>query len=135
MRRSQSSASASNSMTIVQGAYYLVTGLWPIVHLRSFAAVAGPKPDPFQTRVTGALFAAAGAALVVGSRTEHDRNPVALLSSATACAALSVTLAHARSLRWTLRLETIPEFAFMAVNAPQALRSMRRSFNREFSHH
>ena len=29
----------------VQGSYYLVTGLWPLVHLASFEAITGPKVD------------------------------------------------------------------------------------------
>ena len=30
---------------IPQGAFYAVSGLWSIVHLRSFEAVTGPKRD------------------------------------------------------------------------------------------
>ncbi|HZF99815.1 MAG TPA: hypothetical protein VEY71_02385 [Chitinophagales bacterium] len=28
----------------VQGVYTLATGVWPIVHMRSFEAVTGPRP-------------------------------------------------------------------------------------------
>jgi hypothetical protein len=29
----------------LQGAYFLVTGVWPLVHMPSFLAVTGPKTD------------------------------------------------------------------------------------------
>jgi hypothetical protein len=32
-----------------QGAYYLVTGVWPIVHIRSFKLVTGEKTDNLPT--------------------------------------------------------------------------------------
>jgi hypothetical protein len=32
-------------VALVQGVYFLLTGVWPIVHLPSFLAVTGPKTD------------------------------------------------------------------------------------------
>jgi hypothetical protein len=33
----------------VQGAYFLLTGVWPLVSIRSFQMVTGPKTDHFPT--------------------------------------------------------------------------------------
>src|SRR4051794_2064938 len=44
-------------------AYYFATGLWPIVHLRSFVALTGPKRDTWLVQTFGALVAATGVAL------------------------------------------------------------------------
>ena len=52
---------------LVQGSYYLLTGLWPVVHLRSFEAVTGPKVDKWLVKTFGALTGAVGAALLFGS--------------------------------------------------------------------
>jgi hypothetical protein len=53
-----------------QGLYYVVTGLWPFFHLRSFLAVTGPKRDIWLVRTVGALAAAIGIPLLRGeSRT------------------------------------------------------------------
>jgi hypothetical protein len=43
--------------------YYLVTGIWPIVHLRSFYAVTGRKREGWLVQTFGALIAGTGAAL------------------------------------------------------------------------
>lgn len=81
----------------VQGWYYLLGGIWPLVNLRSFAAVAGPKPDPFQTEVAAVLFTAAGSALLASSRQPH-RSTV-LLSRLCALGSLYAEFRHRREIR------------------------------------
>ncbi len=34
-----------NTISILQGVYWSITGLWPIIHLKSFLWVTGPKKD------------------------------------------------------------------------------------------
>jgi hypothetical protein len=56
----------------VQGLYFLITGVWPIVHIDSFLAVTGPKTDHLNTELgdhwlvitVGALIAAIAASLL-----------------------------------------------------------------------
>jgi hypothetical protein len=62
-----------------QGLFYVVTGLWPVIHLRSFEAVAGRKRDRWLVQTTGALIAAIGVSLLVAAR---DRNRAALAEPA-----------------------------------------------------
>jgi hypothetical protein len=58
---------------LVQGAYFLVSGAWPIVHLRSFEAVTGPKREPWLVRTAGGLIAVIGASLIAGARERPSR--------------------------------------------------------------
>ena len=44
-------------------AYLVATGVWPLVHRRSFEAVTGPKRDFWLVRTVGGLAAATGATL------------------------------------------------------------------------
>src|SRR5436190_16873338 len=37
----------------IQGAYFLITGIWPLVHIESFIAVTGPKTDHLITAQEG----------------------------------------------------------------------------------
>jgi hypothetical protein len=46
-----------------QASYYVVTGLWPIIHLRSFEVVTGPKEDDWLVHTVGLLAAAIGGSL------------------------------------------------------------------------
>lgn len=47
-----------------QGAYYVATGLWPILHLNSFMAVTGPKHEGWLVKTVGGIAAAIGTALL-----------------------------------------------------------------------
>jgi hypothetical protein len=59
-----------------QAAYYLMTGLWPLFHRRSFEAVTGPKTDYWLVRTVGVLVAAIGG----GRRSPCDMVPRATSS-------------------------------------------------------
>jgi hypothetical protein len=47
-----------------QGLYYLLTGMWPMVHLGSFLIVTGPKDDLWLVRTAGLLIAVIGGTLL-----------------------------------------------------------------------
>ena len=51
------------ALAIGQGVFYVVTGLWPVVSLRTFEAVTGPKVDGWLVKTTGVLITAIGAGL------------------------------------------------------------------------
>jgi hypothetical protein len=46
----------------LQGAFNLVGGIWPLVHIRSFEAVLGPKVDRWLVYTVAGLMVAIGAA-------------------------------------------------------------------------
>ena len=56
-----------------QGIFYVASGLWPVVHLRSFEAVTGKKHDGWLAQTVGGLIAAVGASLVVGAFERRGR--------------------------------------------------------------
>jgi hypothetical protein len=51
----------------IHGAFYVLTGLWPILHIRSFEVVTGPKRERWLVKTLGALIAAVGASLLRAS--------------------------------------------------------------------
>ena len=52
-------------VALVQGIYFFVFGVWPIVHMDSFLKVTGPKTDLWLVKTVGLLLSAIGVALVV----------------------------------------------------------------------
>lgn len=54
-------------LAIVQGLYFLATGLWPIFHITSFMAVTGPKTDLWLVRTVGVLVTAIGATFLLAA--------------------------------------------------------------------
>src|SRR3954468_7061301 len=55
---------AAPPLALAQGLYFAATGIWPIVHMRSFEAVTGPKADKWLVKTVGALIAVVGGVLV-----------------------------------------------------------------------
>lgn len=50
-------------LALTQGVYFAATGIWPLVHMRSFEQVTGPKVDKWLVRTVGVLVAVIGGAL------------------------------------------------------------------------
>lgn len=79
----------------VQGVFYVTTGLWPIVHLRSFEAVTGPKFDKWLARTMGGLITVVGAALIAGSFERRPSRAIRLLGLGSALALGLADVIHA----------------------------------------
>jgi len=50
-------------VALAQGSYYVLTGVWSLVHIRSFQAVTGPKTDLWLVKTVGVLVIAIGGVL------------------------------------------------------------------------
>jgi hypothetical protein len=58
-------------LATAQGLYYMVTGVWPVLHIDSFLAVTGAKTDLWLVKTVGLLIAVIGAAIFRGETTAH----------------------------------------------------------------
>ena len=56
-----------------QAAFYVATGIWPLLHRRSFERVTGPKTDFWLAQTVGLMVAAIGAGL---AQAASHRGPV-----------------------------------------------------------
>jgi hypothetical protein len=76
-----------------QGAYYIVTGVWPLVSMRSFEAVLGPKVDRWLVKTVSGLLLSIGMAQLSADRAALPT--VRRLSLATAGTLLAVDCIYA----------------------------------------
>src|SRR5689334_16187102 len=67
-----------------QGIYYVVTGLLPIVSMRVFELITGPKVDDWLVRMVGLLAAVIGATLVLAARRGRFSDELLLLAVGSA---------------------------------------------------
>jgi hypothetical protein len=84
-------ANWARRVAIAQGVWNVATGVWPILHLRSFEAVSGRKRgkrDKWLVKTTGALIACIGLELLRSSRTKPAR--VLGLTTAASLAAIEI---------------------------------------------
>jgi hypothetical protein len=82
-----------------QGVYFLITGLWPIFHMRSFEAVTGPKRERWLVKTVGVLAASIGAPLFRRYRCDTVDDDAAFLAMTSAAGFAAVDLWYAGARR------------------------------------
>jgi len=100
-----------------QGAYFVLTGAWALVHLESFLWVTGPKTDLWLVRTISLLIGAVGLALLVAALRQAVTLEVALLAvlSALALGAADVVFATSDVIRDVYLLDALVEAALVAL--------------------
>jgi hypothetical protein len=79
---------------LAQGLYYLATGLWPLVHYRSFAAVTGPKRDVWLVRTVGALTTAIAIPMLRAALRPQRQPEIEQLANTSAAAFAAVDIGY-----------------------------------------
>ena len=77
-------ASAKARIASLQGAYFLATGIWPLVSRRTFEQVTGPKVDFWLAQTVGVLVANIGTVLLLGARHRRVGAPLEILGASSA---------------------------------------------------
>lgn len=73
-----------------QAAFYVTTGLWSLLHRRSFERVTGPKADFWLAQTVGVVVAAIGAGLGRSVVTRRPISPDLRLTAGLSAAALAL---------------------------------------------
>lgn len=74
-----------------QAAYYLPTGVWPLISPRTFQQLTGRKSDVWLAQTVGALIAVIGVSLGAAARTElYDTVPIRTLALGSALSLFAV---------------------------------------------
>jgi hypothetical protein len=73
-------------LPLVQGVYYVVTGIWPVISIRTFEAVTGPKTDHWLVQTLGLLITAVGSVLIVAALRRRLMLEIGLLACGSAAA-------------------------------------------------
>jgi hypothetical protein len=84
-------------IALMQGAFYLVTGLWPLVDIGSFQTVTGPKTDLWLVRTVGVLVTVIGAVLVTAARRQQVGTETVLLAVGSALGLATIDVIYVLS--------------------------------------
>jgi hypothetical protein len=79
-----------NLATSFQGIYYVTSGLWPILHMRSFEQVTGQKRDKWLVKTVGALITAIGSTLLFSAAREPESETARNLGISAALALIGI---------------------------------------------
>lgn len=78
-----------------QGTFYLVTGIWPLVSMRTFEAVTGPKTDEWLVNTVGLLLAVVGGTLLISARKGRIPPEMAMIGAGSAAALGTISFVNA----------------------------------------
>jgi hypothetical protein len=87
----------STTLARAQGAFNLVNGLWPLLHMRSFEAVFGPKTDRWLVRTVAGLLCVNGVSQLRASRHRKSLPDARVTGMGTAATLAAIDLAYAPS--------------------------------------
>jgi hypothetical protein len=76
----------------VQGIYFAITGIWPLVNMASFEAVTGPKMDHWLVQTVGAILVVIGVSLCAAARARVLNAGNYLLGAGSALALMIVDI-------------------------------------------
>lgn len=68
----------------LQAIYFIITGLWGILHIESFMAVTGPKFDIWLVKTVSALIIPIGISLLVAAQKKSIGNEILILAVGSA---------------------------------------------------
>ena len=98
-RREVQALRAPRAMAGFEAAYFIATGVWPLLHRDSFERVTGEKRDFWLVRTVGGLAAAAGLAMgvAVARGSKPPETAVLALATGSVFAAADVRAARTES--------------------------------------
>ena len=82
-------------LALIQGLFYLVTGVWPLLDIVSFQVVTGPKTDLWLVRTVGVLVTVVGAVLIAASRSRRVTPEIVMLAVGSALGLAAIDLRYA----------------------------------------
>jgi hypothetical protein len=92
--RTGNSDALRRTLALGQGVFYLLTGIWPLLHIRSFMAVTGPKHDVWLVKTVGTLIAVIGTVLVRAGLRPALPAEIPLLAAGSAAALTAVDVIY-----------------------------------------
>ena len=117
------------TMSLIQGLYYVASGLWPLVSMDTFVAVSGPKTDLWLVRTVALLIICIGAAVLLAAKANRVTAPIVFLAlSAASSLAWTDTYYSLRGVIWPIYLlDAFAEAILLAGWAASYLISRRQA--------
>ena len=116
VERDRQVADTVRTVAMVQGGYFVVTGLWSILSIDSFQAVTGPKTDLWLVYTVGVLVTTIGSSLLLAAANRRVSAEIAYLGigSALALGAIDVIFGLRGVISWIYLLDAAAQVGLIA---------------------
>lgn len=81
-------------LTLAQGWYFVLTGIWPLVHIDSFMWVTGPKHDVWLVKTVGVLVLVVGAVLLKAGTSKSITGEIKILACGSAGGLMAIDVIY-----------------------------------------
>jgi len=81
-------------VAFVQGSYFLITGIWSLIHIDSFQRVTGRKTDLWLVKTVGILVSAIGAGLILAGVTQQFDSGLIFIAMASTIGLIGIELVY-----------------------------------------
>lgn len=80
---------------LLQGVYYFITGVWPLLHIESFIWISGPKYDIWLVKTVGVILAVIGISLLSAALNKRITPEITLLALGSAASLAVIDIYYA----------------------------------------
>jgi hypothetical protein len=87
---SEKSARFISVLLYIQGAYFIITGIWPVIDIDSFMLVTCPKTDLWLVKTLGVIFLCEGICFLLSGIIREGGLPVMVLALINAVALIMI---------------------------------------------
>jgi hypothetical protein len=107
----------ADTVAVAHGAFNVVGGLWPLLHLRSFEWVFGPKTDVWLQMTTGGLLVSSGVAQLAAAAVPQGPAHARRIGLGTALTLLAIDLVYVPKgrIRPTYLLDAVMQTGWIAA--------------------
>jgi energy-converting hydrogenase Eha subunit E len=81
-------------VALVQGLYFLISGIWPVLSIKTFQIVTGPKTDLWLVKTVGLILAVIGAVLIFAQVNGEINTSIIFLAIGSALSLVIVELIY-----------------------------------------
>ncbi len=113
-----------SALSRVHGLFNVANGLWPLLHMRSFEAVSGPKVDRWLVRTVGGLMVVNGLAQLAADDSEQRMSGRIGMGTAAVLGGIDLRYGATGRIRRVYLLDAVVQAAWLAAWA-RALRRAR----------
>jgi hypothetical protein len=111
----QAGAQLLSIVSVIQGFYYVLTGVWPLLSRRTFERVTGPKSDFWLVQTVGVVVAVVGVVLMMAGIRKRIMPEIGVLAVGNAAGLAGIDLVYSSKGRISpvYAVEATAEFALM----------------------
>ena len=111
-------------LSLAQGAYYVITGVWPLVSIGTFQKVTGPKTDLWLVKTVGVVVGVIGGVLAVAGLRRQTAPEIPLLAAGSAAGLAGIDIVYVAKKRIS-RIYLLDAAAELLLIAGWAFASIR----------